>query len=69
MCLRVDPNGQGNATGTHVSIFVCMMQGPFDTQLKWPFRGAIAVEILNQFCDDKHHFHVISFDTDTGLQW
>ena len=68
MCLRVDPNGQGNATGTHISIFVCMMQGPFDTQLKWPFRGAIAVEIVNQFCDDKHHFHVIPFDTDTGLQ-
>ena len=68
MCLRVDPNGQGNATGTHVSIFVCMMQGPFDAQLKWPFCGSISVEIVNQFCDSNHHVQIIPFDSNTGVQ-
>ena len=30
MCVRVDPNGNGDGKGTHVSIFTYMMQGPFD---------------------------------------
>ena len=39
MCIHVYPNGIGNGEGTHVSVFTCLMQGPYDDQLKWPFRG------------------------------
>ena len=34
MCVYVCPNGYGNGKGTHVSIYTCMMQGPFDDYLK-----------------------------------
>ena len=48
MCIRVDANGQGNGKGTHVSLFVYMMKGEFDSHLKWPFKGEITVELVNQ---------------------
>ena len=54
MCLRVFANGHGPGKGTHFSVYVCLMQGEFDDQLKWPFRGNITVKLLNQG-EDKDH--------------
>ena len=55
MCVNVVPNGCRNGKGTHVSIYTYMMCGPFDDLLKWPFRG----EITNQIVDQAgHHDHV-----------
>ena len=51
MCLRVNPKGEGNGKGTHVSIFTYMMRGPFDDYLKWPFRGKITIQMVNQAGD------------------
>ena len=34
MCIRVDPNGDGDGKGTHVSVFTYLMKGPFDDHLK-----------------------------------
>ena len=48
MCLQVYPNGCGDGLGTHVSIFTCIMRSPFDAGLKWPFRGNVTVQIVNQ---------------------
>ena len=48
MCIRIDANGQGDGKGTHVSLFVYMMKGEFDSHLKWPFQGEITVELVNQ---------------------
>ena len=48
MCLEVYPNGYGVGLGTHVSIFTCIMRGPFDGDLKWPFRGDVTIHIVNQ---------------------
>ena len=48
MCIRIDANGWGNGKGTHVSLFVYMMRGEFDSHLKWPFKGEITVELVNQ---------------------
>ena len=46
MCVAVHPNGSGErGRGTHVSLYVFMMQGPFDDDLKWPFRGEITLQI------------------------
>ena len=55
MCLRVDANGYGNGKGTHVSVFVNMMRGDNDDNLKWPFKGTIKVSLLNQLEDGQHH--------------
>ena len=48
MCLNIDANGWGYGKGTHVSVSVCMMKGEFDSHLKWPFKGEITVELVNQ---------------------
>ena len=61
MCVHVNPNGYGKANGTHVSIFTYMMQGPFDKYLKWPFRGAITVQIVNQVGDHDHMEMIIDY--------
>ena len=54
MCLRVDANGDGSGTGTHVSVFVHLMRGEHDDQLIWPFQGNITIQLLNQKKDQKH---------------
>ena len=55
MCLRVDANGVGPGKDTHLSVFVCLMRGEFDDQLKWPFKGEVTFKLLNQE-EDKDHF-------------
>ena len=56
MCLWVDANGHNeNVEGTHVSVFVCLMRGDNDKNLKWPFKGTIKVSLLNQLEDGQHH--------------
>ena len=37
MCLSIDANGIGCGEGTHLSVFMYLMRGEFDDQLKWPF--------------------------------
>ena len=54
MCLRVDANGYGGKKGTHVSVYIYLMQGDNDGNLKWPFKGTIKVSLLNQLEDDRH---------------
>ncbi len=51
MRLRVDANGDGNGKGTHVSVYICLMRGDNDDNLKWPFKGTIEVSLLNQLED------------------
>ena len=53
-CVNVYPQGNGDGKGTHVSIFTYLMKGPFDDYLKWPFRGEITIQIVNQDGDHDH---------------
>ena len=48
MCLKITANGQAGGKRTHVSLYVYMMKGEFDSHLKWPFKGEITVELVNQ---------------------
>ena len=64
MCVKVVPNGHGDGEGTHLSLSLCLMRGKFDSSLKWPFRGDITVQLLNQLNDKEHHTVTIQF-TDT----
>ena len=54
MCLSVDANGCGAGEGTHVSVFTCLMCGEFDSHLKWPFRGTVTFQLVNQMEDKRH---------------
>ena len=65
MCLRVDANGHGQGKNTHTSIYIHLMKGEFDDQLKWPFRGDVTVKLMNQKQDRGHHAGTVSFTDDT----
>ena len=54
MCLNLSPNGYGSGKGTHLGVFFHLMRGEFDDQLKWPFRGDITYQLVDQK-GDKHH--------------
>ena len=56
MCLRVNPSGSGPGKGTHLSVYVFLMRGEFDDQLKWPFGGEITVKLVDQ---EEHKDHVV----------
>ena len=61
MCLRVDANGQ---FATRVSVYVYLMRGDNDDNLKWPFKGTINVSLLNQLEDGQHHTRLLWSDYD-----
>ena len=65
MCINVCPNGSGAGEGTHVSVFTCLMRGPYDSQLKWPFRGKVTIQIVNQVGDHHHVQKTITYDDET----
>jgi TNF receptor-associated factor 4 len=52
--LRVDANGSGTGKGTHLSVYVHLVRGEFDDQLKWPFHGKITIKLVDQE-ENKHH--------------
>ena len=54
MCLRVYPNGIGSSKCTYVSVYIYLMKGDNDDDLKFPFKGRIVVSLLNQL-EDKNH--------------
>jgi TNF receptor-associated factor 4 len=54
MCLRIFAEGYGSGQGTHLSVFVYLMQGEFDDQLKWPFQGNVFFKLMNQEEDRDH---------------
>jgi TNF receptor-associated factor 4 len=59
MCLRVEANGLGDGNNTHVSVYLYMMRGEYDDSLKWPFRGDVTVQLLNQLRGGGHHIKII----------
>ena len=65
MCLSVDANGIGCGEGTHLSVFVYLMRGEFDSQLKWPFQGSVTVKLVNQEEDRDHVEETVSFTRST----
>ena len=66
MCIRVDPKGFGGGKGTHVSVYTYLMKGPFDDHLKWPFRGEITIQIVNQDGDHDHVEMTIPYNDKTA---
>ena len=63
-CIYVIPPGYGD--GTHVSIYACLMKGQFDDHLKWPFRGEITIEIVNQDGDHDHVEKTVLYNDKTA---
>ena len=66
MCLSVHANGLRSGKNTHLSVAVRLMRGEHDDQLKWPFRGAIMIQLLNQRRSGRNHERTIVFDDGLG---
>ena len=62
MCLRVDANGWGRGSGTHVSVIIHLMRGEYDDHLLWPFRGEITVQLINRRADEGYVECTTPFD-------
>ena len=62
MYLEVNANGYGAGADTHVSVYVYLMRGEHDDQLKWPFQSVITVQLLNQKSDRKHYEMTIRYN-------
>ena len=43
------------------SIYVEIMPGPFDETLKWPFKGSVTIQIVNQLNDCNHYEKTLRF--------
>ncbi len=56
----VYPNGEG----THLSLFLRVLPGPYDDTLEWPLTANFTVELLNQLADCNHYEVNINFDED-----
>ena len=64
MCFRVYANGTGDSEGTHMSVFMVLMRGPYDDDLSWPLRGKFEMKLLNQINDIEHHSKNNPYDHD-----
>ena len=69
--LEVYASGYSNGKGTHVSVFLRLMRGPYDNELQqsghWPLRGTFTIELLNQFNDNDHYKCEVIFSTYTSM--
>ena len=63
MEVEVVANGAEN---THVSVYVHMLEGKHDAELKWPFIENINIQVLNQL-EDKNHHEVIVIMGETNM--
>ena len=48
LCLRLYMNGDGSGKGSHLSFFLTVMRGEFDSLLRWPFRQTVSLILLDQ---------------------
>ena len=60
--LVVHPNGEYAYRGKSVSVFAHLMRGDYDDNLKFPFRGAITVQVVNQREENNHVEFPIEFN-------
>ena len=59
LCFKVYPNG---LLGSHVVVFVNLMEGEYDSNLVWPFEGHVVLELLNWRADKDHLLTSIKFN-------
>ena len=48
LCLRLYMNGDGSGKGTHLSLFLTIMKGEYDSLLQWPFPCRVTMTLLDQ---------------------
>ena len=62
-CVGIDANGWGDARGKAMLVWLYIMQGEHDQQLKWPANASFTVELLHQHGGENKR------STLTKIQW
>ena len=68
MEIKFYANGYGSSEGTHVSVYVTLLQGSCDTSLSWPFVGSVTLTLLNQLADNNHHSVTVEYELKNNVQ-
>lgn len=63
---RTNPDGDGTARGTHLSLYIMVMRGDFDSLLPWPFHQSVTLTVLDQ-SGSRNHISC-SFTPDTNKE-
>ena len=53
LCARLYLNGDNMTRGTHLSLFIVLMKGTYDSLLKWPFQQMVTFMLIDQ--EGRHH--------------
>ena len=61
MCFRIDPAGSSDGKGTHMSVFMYVIPGPYDEVLAWPLTRNLTVKLMNQNGDSGHFSLSVAF--------
>ena len=52
-------NGNGGGEGTHMSVYIKILPGEYDSILKWPFKHTVSFSLLDQFEDRRSACNVV----------
>jgi hypothetical protein len=47
-CAKIYLNGDGSGKGTHVSIYLVILKGDYDSLMAWPFRHKVTFSLMDQ---------------------
>ena len=64
LCLVVYPNGIGLGKGSHVSVFVGLLNAKHNDQLAWPLEVDVAIELLNWRESKGHHERTVTVNSE-----
>ena len=64
--VSIYPDGFEDAEGTHLSMFLNLMKGPYDDELTFPLMGKFEVKLLNQISDCEHYSVTVTYDDSTA---
>ncbi|XP_026541222.1 TNF receptor-associated factor 1-like [Notechis scutatus] len=68
LCLKLFLNGDGTGTGTHLSLFLVVMKGEYDFQLKWPFQHKVTFTLLDQVNNRHVSTSFLSLESSSSFQ-
>ena len=55
MCLHMIISGAGENPGNHMSVFLYLMKGQYDSNLKWPLVRTFQIKLLNQKMGEENY--------------
>ena len=65
--ILIFPKGTNGEDGKHISVFVSMMPGEENDNLRWPFRGSFIITLMNQSGNANPQNHSCTIQTINNL--